>query len=57
MASLIFDLLIWPVEWVLDKFFNMVLWRKTSTNPPDDPDYQANVQRLIERNREFEKYK
>lgn len=55
MASLIFDLLIWPIEWVLDKFFNIVLWRKTSTNPPDDPDYQANVQRLIERNREFEK--
>lgn len=55
MASFIFELLMWPIEWVLDKVLNVVLWRKSAEPASDDPVYDKNVQRLIERNREFEK--
>jgi hypothetical protein len=55
MGSLLFDLLMWPIAKVLEKVFDVLLWRKTETPPSDDPTYKKNVQRLIERNREFEK--
>ena len=55
MAGLLFNLLMWPIEKVLEKFFDVVLWRKTATPASDDPIYNKNVQKLIERNREFEK--
>ena len=55
MGSLLFDLVLWPIAKVLEKVFDVVLWRRTETPPSDDPTYKKNVQRLIERNREFEK--
>jgi hypothetical protein len=55
VGSLLFDLLMWPIAWVFEKVFDVVLWRKGATTAADDPDYKTNVQRRIERNREFEK--
>ena len=55
MGSLLFDLLMWPIATALEKVPDVVLWRKTETPPSDHPTYKKNVQRLIERNREFEK--
>jgi hypothetical protein len=42
-----FDLLMWPIE--------KIFYRAVSKDRQSDPDYKKNVQRLIERNREFEK--
>ncbi|KZD22650.1 hypothetical protein A4A58_28990 [Tardiphaga robiniae] len=47
MMQLIFDLLMWPIE--------KIFYRAVSKDRQSDPDYKKNVQRLIERNREFEK--
>lgn len=55
MAGLIWEVLMWPIAKVLEKFFDVVLWRRTATPASDDPVYDKNVQNLIERNREFEK--
>ena len=51
MLGLLFDLLMWPIE----KLFEVAFTRRPETNPSDHPDYKTNVQKLIERNREFEK--
>ena len=52
MIRALFDLLMLPIDWVFEKAFRVVT---TQNTPTDDPDYKKNVQRLIERNREFEK--
>ncbi|KAA0076392.1 hypothetical protein CIW50_09200 [Tardiphaga sp. P9-11] len=54
MIRFVFDLLFSPIQTLIERIAPL-FDGAMSKSPQNDPTYKKNVQRLIERNREFEK--